>query len=175
MKCDAEPPNAWSRCRHKGLECVIACTPASRRPKTQLHKEPYELRRHVRELDTNKAVADRVDQSNIVQEYKETSINQAFNIDDIMVRLTTSITKELSYKADVALQGSDLSKVVQRMEQVIEVGNKMAEETAITRAEDKAFKDGVHQPMMEVKIYMDEEKKFKLSMSGVYIGGFTKN
>lgn len=61
-----------------------------------------------------------------------------------MERLTNSITKEPSYKADMALQGSDLSEVVQRMKQIIEVGNKTAEETATTRADDKAFKDKVH-------------------------------
>lgn len=97
----------------------------------------------------------------ISSEYEETSLNQAFNIDDIIERLTNSITNEPSYKADMALQVSDFSKVVQRTEQIIEVGNKMAEETTITRADDKAFKDEIYQFMMEVKISMDEEKKFK--------------
>lgn len=75
MKCDAEPPNACSRCRHMGLECAIARTPAARRSKTQLHKEFHELRRRVHELDTNEAVEDRMYQTNIVQEHEETDLD----------------------------------------------------------------------------------------------------
>lgn len=87
------------------LDCVITATPASRRTKTQLHRDLEEARRLAEQQNQDKDVETRnneqpgdqnTDQTSSVQGHTETPLDEGFNLDDIIKRLTTSVTRETS-------------------------------------------------------------------------------
>ncbi|KAH8121891.1 hypothetical protein LI328DRAFT_171176 [Trichoderma asperelloides] len=172
-------PENQSADKRMQLDCVITATLASRRTKTQLHRDLEEARRLAEQQNQDKDVETRnneqpgdqnTDQTSSVQGHTETPLDEGFNIDDIIKRLTTSVTRETSTVVNLQVPPPPISHqenctALHNFESKFtdeDFMNKLSQEKdATTRAEDATFKEEVRQFMQEVRSNMDEDKKFK--------------